>query len=269
MLAPTFILDFKYPAIIGMLRELGFNKVTELTFGARIVNWHYVEYIKNHPKQRYFISSPCPICVTMIENSYPDLVKYLIPVVSPMVAMAKINKKHHPDYKVFFISPCFAKQKIEAPKYPAFIDGVITLKELKLLFENQEIKEEDFNRKYFFDSFVREYTKIYPVSGGLAGTSHIQRLFQKGEVMIVDSINNLKTELDLMESGENIHRFFDFLNCPGGCIGGPAINNQNLTTEQRQEKIKEYISRASEHAIGTHAGTIDYTKDIDFSVQNK
>jgi len=40
MLAPTFVLDFEYPAIIGMLRELGFNKVTELTFGARIVNWH-------------------------------------------------------------------------------------------------------------------------------------------------------------------------------------------------------------------------------------
>jgi hypothetical protein len=35
MLAPTFVLDFKYPNIIGMLRYLGFNEVTELTYGAR------------------------------------------------------------------------------------------------------------------------------------------------------------------------------------------------------------------------------------------
>jgi len=203
----------------------------------------------------------------MIESLYPDLVKYLVPVVSPMVAMAKIYKKHHSDYKVFFISPCFAKQKIEAPKYPQFIDGVITLKELKALFENQNIKEENFNREYFFDSFVREYTKIYPVSGGLAGTSHIQKLFKKGEVAIVDGVSNLKAELDLMRLGENKHRFFDFLNCSGGCIGGPAINNQTLSTTQRREKIKEYIGQASDHKIGAHMGTIDYTKDIDFSTE--
>lgn len=216
MLAPTFILDFKYPAIIGMLRELGFDKVTELTFGARVVNHYYLKYVKEHPDQKYYISSPCPTCVAMIENQYSDLVQYLVPVVSPMIAMAKIYKKHHSEYKIFFISPCFAKQNIEAPKYPEYIDGVITLKELRELFNNQKIKEENFNRKYFFDSFIREYTKIYPISGGLATTSHIQKLFKPKEIAIIDGINNIKTELDLIRSGGNKHRFFDFLNCPGG-----------------------------------------------------
>lgn len=93
MLAPTFVLDFKYPNIIGMMRQLGFDKVTELTFGARIVNWHYEEYVKEHSEQKYFISSPCPTCVTFIENKYPELTKYLIPAVSPMIAMAKVYKK--------------------------------------------------------------------------------------------------------------------------------------------------------------------------------
>ena len=51
MLAPTFAIDFKYPNIIGMLYKLGFKEVTELTFGARMVNWAYANYIKENPKQ--------------------------------------------------------------------------------------------------------------------------------------------------------------------------------------------------------------------------
>src|SRR5271157_3361718 len=90
MLAPTFAIDFKYPNIIGMLRHLGFKEVTELTFGARMVNWAYANYIKEHPEQELFIASPCPTVVAMVQSQYPELVKYLMPVVSPMVAMAKV-----------------------------------------------------------------------------------------------------------------------------------------------------------------------------------
>ena len=61
MLAPTFVIDFKYPNIIGMLKHLGFKEVTELTFGARMVNWAYANYIKEHPDQELFIASPCPV----------------------------------------------------------------------------------------------------------------------------------------------------------------------------------------------------------------
>ena len=87
LLAPTFVLDFQFPAIIGMLRKLGFDKVTELTYGAKIVNWHYAEYVKEHPDQKYFITSPCPTTVNLIQSQYPELVQYLVPVVSPMAAM--------------------------------------------------------------------------------------------------------------------------------------------------------------------------------------
>ncbi len=149
MLAPTFAIDFKYPNIIGMLKHLGFAEVTELTFGARMVNWAYANYVKEHTKQELFISSPCPTVVAFVKSQYPDLVKYLIPVVSPMVAMAKVHKKFNPNCKVIFISPCWAKENLEAPKYKE-IDAVITLKDLKQIFEQEKIKEEDFTESYHF-----------------------------------------------------------------------------------------------------------------------
>ena len=264
MLAPTFAIDFKYPNIIGMLRGLGFKEVTELTFGARMVNWAYANYVKANPKQELFISSPCPTVVALVKSQYPELVKYLIPVVSPMVAMAKVHKKFNPNCKVIFISPCWAKENLEAPKFKE-IDAVITLKDLKQIFEQENIKEEDFTEKYHFDSFVREYTKIYPISGGLASTSHIQKLFKDGEILITDGVENIKKAFEDFKAGASKIKFMDLLNCPGGCIGGPAINRQDLSIDQRKKIIFEYTHRSSEETMGEHEGKVKDAKDIDLS----
>jgi iron only hydrogenase large subunit-like protein len=248
-----------------MLRKLGFKEVTELTFGARMVNWAYANYVKEHHKeQELFISSPCPTVVALIKTQYPEFVKYLMPVVSPMAAMAKVHKKFNPNCKVIFISPCWAKENLEAPKYKE-IDAVITLKDLKQIFEQEKINEDDFTEKYYFDSFVREYTKIYPVSGGLASTSHIQKLFEKGEILITDGVENIKKAFEEIKNKTKPYKFLDLLNCSGGCIGGPAINRQDLSTEQRKEIILEYTHRSSEATMGKHEGKVKDAKDIDLS----
>ena len=266
MLAPTFAIDFKYPNIIGMLRHLGFKEVTELTFGARMVNLAYANYVKEHPDQPLFISSPCPTVVALVKTQYPELVKYLIPVVSPMVAMAKVHKKLKPKRKVVFISPCWAKENLEAPKCKE-IDAVITLKDLKQIFEQEKVKEEDFTKAYYFDSLIREYTKIYPISGGLASTSHIQKLFKEGEILITDGVENIKKALDSFKDGKTTYKFLDLLNCPGGCIGGPAINRQDLSVDQRKKIIFEYTHRSSEANMGKHQGKVKDAEDVDLSIK--
>ena len=288
MLAPTFAIDFKYPNIIGMLRHLGFKEVTELTFGARMVNWAYANYIKEHlhphtkqckkrcktredcpcssvgASQELFIASPCPTVVAMVQTQYPELVKFLMPIVSPMAAMAKVHKKLNPNCKVIFISPCWAKENVEAPKYKE-IDAVITLQDLKKIFEKEEIKEEDFTEDYYFDSFIREYTKIYPVSGGLASTSHIQKLFKDGEILVTDGVANIKKALEDFKNKTKSYKFLDLLNCDGGCIGGPAINRHDLSRDQRKEIIFGYTHRSSEATMGKHEGKVKDAKDIDLS----
>lgn len=265
MLAPTFALDFKYPAIIGMLKELGFDQVTELTFGAKMVNWVYADYVKNHPEQSVFISSPCPTLVAWIKTQYPELVKYLVPFVSPMVAMAKIFKKYHPDYKIIFISPCLAKKAIEAPKFKEFIDGVITLKELKDIFEKQNISEENFKDNYKFDFLVSEHTKIYPISGGLAASSHLHKLFGENEILVTEGFANFKVAFENIKSGNNQYKFLDLLTCPGGCIGGPAINNKNLSIEQKQQIIHDYIKISSQEIDVEHEEKVNQAHEIDLS----
>jgi iron only hydrogenase large subunit-like protein len=264
MLAPTFAIDFKYPNIIGMLKKIGFKEVTELTFGARMVNWAYENYIKTHPKQKLFISSPCPTVVAFIKTQYPEFTKYLMPIASPMTAMAKICKKLNPTYKVIFISPCWAKELLEAPKCKE-IDAVITLKDLKRIIDEENIKEETFSKNVCFDSLIREYTKIYPVSGGLASTSHVKKLFKEDEILITEGVENIKKALEEIKAGIKPYKFLDLLNCPGGCIGGPAINRQDLSIEKRKEMIYEYTHRSSDDCMGKHKGKVEDANDIDLS----
>lgn len=267
LLAPTFALDFKFPAIIGMLKVLGFDKVTELTYGASLVNHAYADYIKDHSEQKFFIASPCPTVVALIKAQYPELVQYLMPVVSPMAAMAKVYKKHHPDYKVVFISPCWAKENLEAPRFPEIVDAVITFKELEGIFSARGIKAEDFDQDYYFDFLIREYTKIYPLSGGLSASSHLNHLFPAEEILVADGVENIKQALEEIKSGRSPYRFLDLLNCPGGCIGGPAIGHKDLPLEQKREIIKDYIKISSALNMGPHRGKADDARGIDFSVK--
>lgn len=263
MLAPSFPIDFKYPEIIGMLKKLGFEKVTELTFGARIVNYWYVEYVKKHPDQKYYITSPCPTCVSMIEVKYPELVQYLVPYVSPMAAMAKIAKKYFPDYKVVFVSPCLAKQSIEAPKHKDIIDLIITFKELAELFDQEKIVQDDFSGKdNQFDSFYEEDTKIYPISGGLAVTAHLHKFFKESEIKIVDQPANLIPLFEDIKAGKSTFKFFDILNCPGGCIGGPALVNKGLSIDEKEALILAYQKSAGKKTVDTQVEDQD---DLDFS----
>ncbi len=267
MLAPAFAIDFEYPNIIGMLRKLGFDKVVELTYGARMVNWWYVEYIKEHPDQKYYIASPCPTVVTFIKSKYPHLTQYMMPYASPMLSMARILKKHYPDFKIYFISPCLAKRNLEISQHGQEINGAITFKELDDIFTSNGIITDDYNRQYQFDSLIHEYTKIYPISGGLARTSHLSKIFKEDEIFIDDGIVNIDPVLKQMSEGDSPYRFLDILNCNGGCIGGPAIVNQQLSVEDRKAKIKEYLNEASERDLGPHRGHLEYAEGIDLSVK--
>jgi len=115
LLAPSFVVDFSYPKIISQLKCLGFDKIVELTFGAKIVNKEYYSIIKNlmkNKKEWLLISSVCPGVVETIKSNFPEYEKNLLPLDSPMIATSKICKKFYPEHKQVFISPCnFKKQK--------------------------------------------------------------------------------------------------------------------------------------------------------------
>jgi len=117
MLAPSFVVVFEPMQVIGMLKRIGFKYVIEVARGAEETNKQLLALMKLHPDKRY-ITNPCPTVVRTIRNRFPQLIGYLAPIDSPMVATAKITAKKYPGFKKVFIGPC-ALKKLEAKEdYP-------------------------------------------------------------------------------------------------------------------------------------------------------
>jgi iron only hydrogenase large subunit-like protein len=243
LLAPSFVSEFEYPNIVYRLRALGFSKVLELTYGAKIVNIAYYAFLKDSiekGEEKTWIASPCPTLVNYIRAQYPHLVENLVPVHSPMGAMGLICKKFYPEYKTVFIGPCVTK-KLEASEVEN-IDEVMTFKELEEFLKERNIPEEITESKYCesFDKFYNDYTKIYPISGGLSSSLHYKSILKKREVLVKEGVSNLKKVFEGFMDGKYKHyKFLDLLNCEGGCINGPGMIGERSVRERRK-RILEY-----------------------------
>lgn len=259
MLAPSFVAEFSYPEIVSQLKNLGFDKITELTFGAKMINRNYHEQLKN--SKQLIITSVCPGIVSTIKTKYPQFEKNLARIDSPMIATAKIIKKFHPKHKTCFISPCFFK-KIEAEN-SKFVDFVITYQDLHVLLSS--LKPSHPSKDNFinsFDQFYNDYTKIYPLSGGLSKTSHLKGIIKPGQEKIIDGI--LKVEKFLKKPDKKV-RFLDVTFCKGGCIGGPCVNN-TLSIKQKKKRVLEYMKDSEHKKIPENRkGLIEKAKGIKFT----
>ncbi len=261
MLAPSFVSEFKYPQIISQLRKLGFNNLVELTFGAKMINREYHKILEK--SNSLVIASVCPGIVESIKNN-PELKSYnknIIPVNSPMIATAKICKKIYPKHKICFISPCHFK-KIEAQNCEC-VDYVIDYNQLKQLFTKYNIKPS--KEKDQFDKLYNDYTKIYPLSGGLSKTAHLKGILKKDQTKTIDRWKDVEKFLKEYKAGKNKSiRFLDVTFCKGGCIGGPCTN-QKLSIAKKKQLVLKYLKQARHEDIPeSKKGLINKAKGISF-----
>ncbi len=256
MLAPSFIVDFSYPEIIHILKKLGFDKVVELTFGAKMINRDYHKILSNSKELK--IATVCPGVVELIKNKAPQYSKNLIQVDSPMIAMAKICKKVYPKHKIIFFSPCHYKK--DESKKSKMIFKVIDYKELKEIIEKKKIKI-DSKEKIHFDKFYNDYTKIYPVTGGLSKTAHLKGVVKKKEVESIDGVSNI---IKFLEKPNKRIKFLDCNFCIGGCIGGPCINSKEKLRKKKRKVIKYLNQSKKEDIPETRKGLIRKAEGITF-----
>lgn len=101
--APSFVAYFENATIESLrsvLRQLGFTDAFETAIGAKIVKEKYDEIV-NEESQDIVISTCCPTVNLLVEKYYPDLVKYLAKVLSPMQVHGNLIKQEHQEGKLF------------------------------------------------------------------------------------------------------------------------------------------------------------------------
>lgn len=273
IVAPAFIGQFGETVTPGQLRtalkRLGFYGMVEVALFADILSLkEALEFDEHVKKEGDFVltSCCCPMWVAMIKKVYHQLVPYISPSVSPMVACGRGIKKIHPEAKVVFIGPCIAK-KAEAKENDVkdAVDYVLTFQELLRVFEvlgiNPAAEKEDSSEHTSLAG--RIYARTGGVSKAVADT--LARIRPEKNIKIkaiqADGVRECRKLLQDALNGKITANFYEGMGCIGGCVGGPKAI---LEAERGKELVNAYGEKAQSPTPADNLYVLEFLKSLGF-----
>jgi len=244
-LAPSFIGAFELQEagqIVGALKALGFDEVQETALGAVYVSEAYRDIMKQG-RMENIISSACSMVNELIEKYYPEVIPYLAPVVSPMIAHGRLIKDSLGwDTKVVFIGPCISK-KMEAEDFrdEGVIDAVLTFDELLRWFEQENIRLEEQEPLEFYGDNPG-VARYYPVPNGILKNLKHKNANTSYCTVSVDGIEQCIEVLEALKKRQLKGYFIEMNACTGGCLRGPAMPGSLGLYFKQLQKVREYAN---------------------------
>ena len=235
--------------VVSALRRLGFADVCETGEGAAVVTEEYVRLIREG-RMENIITTCCPSANDLIEMYHPSLVRFLAPVVSPMIASGMLIKKRlGQDVKVVFIGPCIAKKKeARDPRCDGAIDAVISFEDIRQWLGEQNIRIEDCGEQPF-STLDPKVNRLYPVTGGILksvrasleadggpGSDRYRKFYVHGARDCIELCREL-------EAGGASGCFIEMNMCADGCIKGPLVRDNDVYKYKVKLDMGEKIPR--------------------------
>jgi len=224
-----------YRKFVRMIRELGFDYVTEISFGVDLVAGHYRNLVQDF-KGKYYLFANCPAVVMHVEKYEPELIKNLAPLVTPMTITARVARaRYGDDLKIVAISPCIAAKR-EAVRYDGAgrIDALITFRELREMFAAKKIEESKLEYSDF-DAPLGAAGALYPVSEGIIQAAGLSEDLLEGAIITSEGAANVNAALSEFSAQiEEIEKHFNLFYCEG-CLMGPG------TTPGRQKFLRRTL----------------------------
>lgn len=261
IIAPSFATVYegwKAKKIPSLLRSLGFSFIVEAAFTASDISISTKKFAEEH-KNIATLATSCPAFVNYIEKYHQELIQYLAPFCSPMIASGKyIKERFNNNFSSVFISPCIAK-KYEAEKKinRQYIHSVLTFEELNEWINENEIdisKLEDSD----FDIAPTQKERLFALSGGVYKAANINTDSFSNQFISASGIDEINEVInDLQENNSSI--LVEPLFCKYGCINGPAISNTLSILEKKR--------RLSEYALTSNVIENELEKNIDLSTK--
>ncbi len=248
--------EIKMEAIWQGLRDLGFDEIFDVSASSEYVAAEIEDYIKNyHDGPRPLISSTCPAVLRLIQVKFPELIKQVVPILSPAEAAAIYIKEmveqrgeYAPeDVGIWFVAPCPAKgsnirQAVDVNS--TAITGAFSVS--KIYGELCRVLKEDTSSFNWLNRVTTgsSYGMAWGAAGGEANAAGLNN------VLVVHGVEEAYEVLEQI-SMNKMHDV-DYVECSacyGGCIGGPltAVNKfvaeKNLKQRVRDMRKEEPESR--------------------------
>lgn len=252
IVAPSFAAYFNisFETMKSTLKKLGFADVFEVAEGAHVVKNEYERLVAENPDQTW-ITSSCASVNYYIKRHRPEAAKYLLPVLTPMKALAKILRERYPEAKFVFIGPCLSK-KGEAFENGSGVSAVLLFEELEdwLAEENIVVHEDESFRNQ------PRLSRLFPMSGGILATMKQEPGIN---YLPISGFDGVKQTIEDVIDGKLPHCFIEMNFCKGGCVGGPSFRRKELGTLRGAVKTRQ--------AAGTTIYDEDYNvpETLDYS----
>ncbi len=246
--APSYVAAFPdyggglFPAV---LKQLGFDFVTETAVGAEMVARETAKVVAEEPQSH--IASACPVLVDLIVKYHPDLIGNIAPVVSPMIAHARhLRKQYGDEAKIVFIGPCSAKKaEAEQPELAGDVDAVLTFEELRAWIDSANIRKDQL-RSADMDDIPASLARLFPLEGGLAEAASMAPDLLKQDFVALSGSEQVEEMLENLKNGSTV-KLFEGLYCSGGCINGACFGD-GKDIFRRRNQILQHQKRSAHGA---------------------
>ncbi|MBU3209258.1 iron hydrogenase [Clostridium algidicarnis] len=283
--APAITGQFGADVTMDQLRaafiKLGFKDMVEVAFFADMLTLKEAvefDHLVKTKEDLMITSCCCPMWVGMLKRVYSDLVKYVSPSVSPMIASGRVLKALNEDCKVVFVGPCIAK-KAEAKEKDLVgdIDYVLTFHELRDIFEALDINPSTLTGVPSME-YASKGGRLYARTGGVskAVSDALEDMYPEKHKLLnpiqANGVKECKVVLEQVKNGTLKANFIEGMGCVGGCVGGPKA----LIPKEDGKTFVDDFAIASTIKVATHSeimddilGRINITSRKDFTDEKK
>ena len=217
---PGFFGTDDFSELSAALKKLGFAGVEETAIGANETSREYAALMENG-QMKNIIATACSSVVMLIERYYPELIKNLAPVSSPMMAHAKLMRETYGDIKVAFIGPCLSKKnEASDPLAGGFVNYALTFAGIQKWMDSAGVSMDVQDSEA--TGVSNPVSRLYPKTTGILKTIPDEK-FHHYRPVAVDGISRCMEVFDAIRDGLVEGLFVEANICPGGCIGGPIM----------------------------------------------
>lgn len=253
IVAPAFVGQFGKDVTPGKLRsafkKMGFEDMIEVALAADMLTakeaYEYYNHMKDNKEECFITSCCCPIWVSLIQKSFPEILKNVSPSVSPMIACGRAIKVLNPDAKVVFIGPCMAKKK-EAllDDIKDAVDFVLTFKEVEEILDAIDINPAEMENDDRVEASLSG--RVYARTGGVSKAVQLSVERIDPNIKFIhkafDGPKECKEGLTKVINKEINATFIEGMGCVGGCVGGPK---RILSVEEGTKEVDKYCEETN------------------------
>ena len=239
---PAYIGDMRPGQLVAGLRKLGFQFVVEGAWGVELLAARF-SAVTSAISQTPIILGHCPAVVALVERHFPQLLRNLAPLVSPLVATARaVRNAHKSPLRVVTISSCFAgKLETTDEQIHDTVDAALTFAEAAELLEQDGITP-GCMPDASFDGPELKKGRQFPLTGGTLATFMPDFSCELGEVLSVEGARNALEIFRDLAAGRIKPAVVDLRLCHGGCLG-PCDPASRLSPYARGHLVQQFAQQ--------------------------